>query len=67
MAESFSREKSRQAPQKGGWKIQYYLLPVTPAGTSIEVQNEWEENTHTHKIKQAENRTRLEKKCVGRK
>ena len=21
---------------------------VTPAGTSIEVQNEWEENTHTH-------------------
>ena len=49
MAESFSREKLRQAPQKeGGWKI---LLPssgVTPAGTSIEVQNEWEENTHTH-------------------
>ena len=27
------------------------MLPsscVTPAGTSIEVQNEWEENTHTH-------------------
>ena len=23
---------------------------VTPAGTSIEVQNEWEENTHTHNI-----------------
>ena len=22
--------------------------PVTPAGTSIDVQNEWEENTHTH-------------------
>ena len=21
---------------------------VTPAGTSIDVQNEWEENTHTH-------------------
>ena len=21
---------------------------VTPAGTSIEVENEWEENTHTH-------------------
>ena len=42
MAESFSREKLRQAPQKeGGWKI---LLPsscVTPAGTSIEVQNKW--------------------------
>ena len=55
MAESFSREKLRQAPQKeGGWKILCYLLPVlpsscvTPAGTSIEVQNEWEENT-THK------------------
>ena len=51
MAESFSREKLRQAPQKeGGWKILCYLIPVcvTPAGTSIEVQNEWEENTHTH-------------------
>ena len=50
MAESFSREKLRQAPQKEGVsKILCYLLPVTPAGTSIEVQNEWEENTqHTH-------------------
>ena len=29
MAESFSREKLRQAPQKeGGWKILCYLLPV---------------------------------------
>ena len=50
MAESFSREKLRQAPQKeGGWKNP--VIPsscVTPAGTSIEVQNEWEENTHTH-------------------
>ena len=50
MAESFSQEKLRQAPQKeGGWEIP--VLPsscVTPAGTSIEVQNEWEENTHTH-------------------
>ena len=50
MAESFSREKLRQAPQKeGGWKNP--VLPsscVTPAGTSIEVQNEWEENTHRH-------------------
>ena len=47
MAESFSREKLRQAPQKeGGWKNP--VLPsscVTPAGKSIEVQNEWEENT----------------------
>ena len=49
MAESFSREKLRQAPQKeGGWKNP--VLPsscVTPAGTSIEVQNEWEKNKHT--------------------
>ena len=31
MAESFSREKLRQAPQKeGGWKILCYLLPVWP-------------------------------------
>ena len=29
MAEFFSREKLRQAPQKeGGWKILCYLLPV---------------------------------------
>ena len=45
MAESFSRQKSRHAPQKeGGLKI-----CVTPAGTSneLDVQNGWEENTHT--------------------
>ena len=57
MAESFLREKLRQAPQKeGGWKIlcvkKNLNAPrpsrVTPAGTSIEVQNEGEENTHTH-------------------
>ena len=48
MAESFSREKLRQAPQKeGGWKKILCSSCVTPAGTSIEVQNEWEENTHT--------------------
>ena len=32
-------------------RMEYPVLPsscVTPAGTSIEVQNEWEENTHTH-------------------
>ena len=48
MAESFSREKLRQAPQKeGGWKILCYLLPVWPrlVRTSVEVQKEWEENT----------------------
>ena len=50
MAESFSREKLRQAPQKGGWKILLHSSCVTPAGTSIEVQNEWEENTHTHRV-----------------
>ena len=52
MAESFSREKLRQAPQKEGGR-KNPVLPsscVTPAGTSIEVQNEWEENTHTHII-----------------
>ena len=50
MAESFSREKLRHAPQKeGGRQILCDLPPVTPAGTSneLDVQNEWEENTHT--------------------
>ena len=52
MAESFSREKWRHAPQKeGGWEILCDLSPVwpTPAGTSneLDVQNEWGENTHT--------------------
>ena len=54
MAESFSRETLRHAPQKeGGWEILCDLPPVwpsscvTPAGTSneLDVQNEWEENT----------------------
>ena len=47
MANSFSREKLRHAPQK---KVDEKSC-VTPAGTSNEfdVQNEWEENTHnTH-------------------
>ena len=53
MAESFSREKLRHAPQKeGGLKILCDLPPVcvTPAGTSneLDVQHKWEENTHTH-------------------
>ena len=53
MAESFSREKLRHAPQKRRW-VRNPVSPsscVTPAGTSNEpdVQNEWEENTkHTH-------------------
>ena len=55
MAESFSRQKSRHAPQKeGGLKILCDLPPdsVTPAGTSneLDVQNGWEENTHTHSL-----------------
>ena len=47
MAESFSREKLRHAPQKEGDEKSC----VTPAGTSneLDVQNECEEtHTHTH-------------------
>ena len=53
MAESLSREKLRHAPQKEvGWEINpvWPSSCVTPAGTSneLDVQNEWEENTHKH-------------------
>ena len=54
MAESFSRQKSRHAPQKEGGLKKKILCDlsscVTPAGTSneLDVQNGWEENTHTH-------------------
>ena len=53
MAESFSREKLRHVPQKeGGSEILCGLPPVnlTPAGTSneLDVQNEWDGNTHTY-------------------
>ena len=52
MAESFSREKLRHAPQKeGGFqKSCVTLLLCDPAGTSneLDVQNEWEENTRIH-------------------
>ena len=56
MAESFFREKLRHAPQKeGGREILCDLLPVcvTPGGTSnkLDVQNKWEENTHTEHAK----------------
>ena len=46
MAESFSREKLRHDRRK---KVDEKSC-VTPAGTSneLDVQNEWEENTHTH-------------------
>ena len=50
MAESFSREKIKASTTERRW-IENPVLPsscVTPAGTSIEVQNEWEENTHIH-------------------
>ena len=53
MAESFSRQKSRHAPQKeGGLKILCDLPPVIPAGTSneLDVQNRWEENTEKHTL-----------------
>ena len=45
MAESFSREKLRHAPQKKVDEKSY----VTPAGTpnELDIQNEWEEHTHT--------------------
>ena len=45
MAESFSRQKSRHAPQKeGGLKI----LCDPGWYVQLDVQNGWEENTHTH-------------------
>ena len=52
MAEPFSREKLRHAPQlkKVDEKSCVTFSCVTPAGTSneLDVQNEWEENTYTH-------------------
>ena len=46
MAESFSREKSRQAPQKEGEEI---LLLCDPGWYvhKPDVQNKWDDNTHT--------------------
>ena len=32
----------------GEWTRSFNDIPSIPAGTSIEVQNEWEENTQTH-------------------
>ena len=53
MAESFSREKNKARTAERKW-MRNPVWPsscVTPAGTSneLDVQNEWEENTHTHK------------------
>ena len=54
MTESFSREKLRHHRRK---KVDEkscvtFLLCVTPAGTSneLDVQNEWEKKTHTHTV-----------------
>ena len=51
MAESFSRQKIKARTAEGRW-IKNPVWPsscVTPAGTSneLDVQNGWEENTHT--------------------
>ena len=52
MAESFSREKLRQAPQKeGGWKILCYLLPVRlvrPLKSRMSGKKKKHTHTHTH-------------------
>ena len=52
MAESFSREKIKARTAERRWmkKSCVTFLCVTPAGTSIDVQNEWEENTHRKHI-----------------
>ena len=68
MAESFSRQKSRHAPQKeGGLKILCDLPPVcvTPAGTSneLDVQNGWEENTHTHGTARTQDQSTSSYRC----
>ena len=48
MAESFSREKLRQAPQKeGGWKILRYLLPVWVRPLKSRTNGK-KTHTHTH-------------------
>ena len=52
MAESFSREKIKASTAERRW-MENPVLPsscVTPAGTSIEVQNEWEENTENTRL-----------------
>ena len=51
MAESFSREKLRQAPQKeGGWKILCYLLPVWPRLVRPLKSRMNGKKTHTHTL-----------------
>ena len=52
MAESFSREKIRQAPQKEGGEILCDLPPVCPKLVYVhkpDVQKKWnDKHTHTH-------------------
>ena len=53
MTESFSREKFKHEPEKEKVDEKSCVTSsscVTPAGTSneLDVQNKWEENTHTH-------------------
>ena len=45
-AESFSREKLRQAPQKEGGEI--LCDPGWYVHNKPDVQNKWDDNTHTH-------------------
>ena len=51
-AGSFSREKLRQAPQKEGGEILSYLPPGLPRRLvrpqKPDVQNKWDDKTHTH-------------------
>ena len=51
MAESFSREKLRQAPQKKGEKSCVTFLLCDPGWyvhKQPDVQNKWVENAHKH-------------------
>ena len=51
MAESLSREKFRQAPQKEGGEIVLCDLPPRDPGWYVhkpDVQNKWDENAHKH-------------------
>ena len=50
-AESFSREKSRQAPQKEGREVLCETFLLRNPGWCVhksDVQNKWDNNTHTH-------------------
>ena len=65
MAESFSREELRHAPQKRkvDEKSCVTFLLCDPAGTSneLDVQNKWEENTYTHNLRERVDRLPTER------